>query len=130
MATDVSKLTTKQLHDKIIFDLFTDISNYDHSVPLIMLLVEYSINNIPFKLLHFISILLIQYTYILFQWFYSIKIEHKPVYDFMNWFTDPMGSMLRGMFTLVVSSIFAIIVINLNNCKIMMATGINVSKEL
>ena len=55
--TDVSKLTSEQVKNKLIFDLFKDVENYDHSLPLALLLVEYSINNIPFTWFHWLSII-------------------------------------------------------------------------
>jgi hypothetical protein len=95
-----------------------------------MLLIEYAINNIPFTWLNWCLMIAVQYAYILFQWFYSVNIIHKPVYDFMNWFTMPWTSMLRGSSTLVISTILSIIVINVTKCKVKIATGINYSKEL
>ena len=48
VGTDVSKLSSEQVRAKLAYDLFKDPENYDHSLPLALLVVEYSINNIPF----------------------------------------------------------------------------------
>ena len=97
---------------------------------MIILLIEYSINNVPFLWKHWITIVLTQYTYILFQWFYSAVVVHKLVYDFMDWFNHPLKAMGIGMTTLVISFVFVIVVIAVNNCKVKIATGINCSKDL
>lgn len=126
----MKKLTRKQLNDKIYFDLIDDVTNYDHSMPMAMLLIEYAINNIPFTWLHWCLISTVQYSYILYQWFYSVNISHVLVYDFMNWFKEPMKAMLIGSFTILVSTVMTLIVVNVTKCKIRIATGINISKEL
>ena len=118
------------MHDKIIFDCFKDITNYDHSVPLIIMLIEYCINNVPFLWLHWVTIALVQYSYILFQWFYSVNIEHKLTYDFMDWYNHPLTAMGIGCSSLVISFVFVICLISINNCKVRAATGIDPSKDL
>ena len=50
--TDVSKLSGAQVRSKLVNDLFKDVENFDHSLPLFLLLVEYAINNIPFTWFH------------------------------------------------------------------------------
>jgi len=123
-------MTTKQLNDKIYFDVITDLTNYDHSMPILMLIIEYGINNIPFTWLNWLLMVMVQYSYILFQWFYSVEIIHKLVYDFMDWYNHPWKCMLLGSGTLVVSTFLTIIFIEVTKCKVKSATGINYSKEL
>ena len=118
------------MRDKLIFDLFKDVENYDHSLPLALLLVEYSINNIPFTWLHWLSIITLQVGYVLFQWWYSVNVIHKPVYNSIDWQNDPQGSLLKSMFPVVTSFLFAIITINVTNCKVKIASGVNCSKDL
>ena len=48
IATDPSHMTKKEILSKIWYDLVQDLGNYDHSVPLILLIIEFFINNIPF----------------------------------------------------------------------------------
>ena len=79
--TDMSKLSGEQLRDKLGFDLFNNTENYNCSVPLVLLLCEYAINNIPFTWLHWFSILVLQFSYVLFQWFYCVHVTHMPVYN-------------------------------------------------
>lgn len=128
--TDVSKLSGEQVRQKLVFDLFKDIENFDHSLPLALLLFEYSVNNIPFKWHHWISVALLQYCYPMFQWFYVVKISHKPVYDTIDWQKDVVKSLLTSMVPILVSAMFAVIFVNVTNCKLKISTGINCSKEL
>lgn len=128
--TDVSKLSGEQVRNKLVYDLFKDIENFDHSLPLLLLLIEYAINNIPFTWLHWFTIVTIQICYNLSQWFYCVNISHKPVYDSIDWENDLPSALLKSNFPIVVSAMFAVIVINVTNCKVMSATGINCSKEL
>ena len=60
-------MTKKQIQDKIIWDLFKDIKNYDHSLPLLLLLLENCMNNIPFSWhLMVFPITAINFIYIIF----------------------------------------------------------------
>lgn len=83
--TDVSKLSGEQVRDKLVFDLFKDVENFDHSLPLALLLIEYGINNIPFTWICWFITVSIQFGYVMFQWFYSVKILHRPVYESVDW---------------------------------------------
>lgn len=82
---DVSKLSNEQFLEKLMYDLIMDPENYDYSLPFALLLVEYAINNIPFTLLHWSMILVLQLSYVLFNWYYCVNIIHKPLYNFIDW---------------------------------------------
>ena len=118
LGTDVSKMTSQQVRNKIVFDLFIDIENYDHSLPMALLLAEYSINLIPFSWSHWIIIFIFQIIYITFQALYSLYVSHKAVYNGIDWNTDFKTSLLKSCFPLGVSLCFAIIIIPLTRLKI------------
>jgi hypothetical protein len=65
-ATDVSNMNGSQLGKKLYYDLFADPGNYDHSLPMVLLIIEYFLNNIPFCWLHWIAIWLIHVIYVIF----------------------------------------------------------------
>ena len=69
------------MRDKLIFDLFNNTENYNCIIPLILLLCEYALNNIPFTWLHWTSIVMLQYMYVAFQWFYCVNVIHMPLYN-------------------------------------------------
>lgn len=46
IATDTSRMSRGDIVDKINYDVFHDVGNYNHSVPVALLLVEYFVNNI------------------------------------------------------------------------------------
>lgn len=118
LGTDVSKMSSQQVRNKIVFDLFIDVENYDHSLPMALLLIEYCINLIPFQWTHWLLIFFLQIIYITFQALYSLYISHKAVYNGIDWNTDFRTSVLKSCFPLAVSFAFAIIVIPLTRLKI------------
>jgi hypothetical protein len=46
IATDTSSMSRADLLAKINYDLLEDVSNYNHSIPVALLLMEYMVNNI------------------------------------------------------------------------------------
>ena len=118
LGTDVSKMSSQQVRSKIVFDLFIDVENYDHSLPLALLLLEYSMNLIPFYWSHWILIFILQIIYITLQALYSLYISHKAVYNGIDWNKDFKTSLVKSCFPLAVSFACAIIVIPLTRLKI------------
>ena len=57
-------MSTEQFERKLIYDLFLDIENYNHSLPLLLLSIEFMINNIPFEWNHFIVIFIVNQVYL------------------------------------------------------------------
>jgi hypothetical protein len=49
LKTDVNIMTWEQIGIKIHWDLIGDIGNYNHSVPLLLLLIDFPVNNIIFS---------------------------------------------------------------------------------
>lgn len=47
--TDLEHMSTEQLEAKLYFDIVVDLDNYNHWLPLVLLLIEWHINNIPFS---------------------------------------------------------------------------------
>ena len=50
-----------------------------------------------------------------------------PVYNCIDWLNDPRGALKVSMIPLLVSATFALIVINVTNYKVRIATGTNLT---
>ena len=50
--TDLDSMSYEQLQDKLYFDIVEDEENYNHWLPLVLLLIEFYINNIGFSWRH------------------------------------------------------------------------------
>ena len=85
--TDVPHMTGAQLRHKIYFDLIVDVENYNHSIPLALLLLEYFLNNIEFTWTQWSFSLILQVIYMTFQGFYC-KMLHRKVYPAIDWNND------------------------------------------
>ena len=59
METDTKSMTHQEVVNKIIYDVFIDVGNYEHTVPLLLLLIEFCINNVIFCRTHFYICILI-----------------------------------------------------------------------
>ena len=46
ICTDMTNMSWETFFDKLNYDLFYDVENYNHSVPVALLMVEFLINNI------------------------------------------------------------------------------------
>ena len=44
----IFNMTTKRIFEKLYFDVWVDVGNYDHWLPLLMMVIEYFITNIEF----------------------------------------------------------------------------------
>jgi hypothetical protein len=45
-ATDYNSMSRQQIKEKLYYDVFEDVDNYNHSLPLVLLMVEFLVNNI------------------------------------------------------------------------------------
>ena len=87
--TNLTKMNTKQIEKQLIHDLFVDVENYNHSVPLLLLSIEFMINNIPFDFDHFKGILVVNLIYLCCQISYSLR-HRVAVYSGVNWSESPL----------------------------------------
>ena len=94
--TDVSHMTASQLAHKIWYDLLQDSGNYDHSIPMGLLLLEYFINNIEFTWAQWLVTLLVQIIYISFECLYCILLK-RQVYKTIDWNADFKGSLAKSV---------------------------------
>mmetsp|Transcript_16048 Transcript_16048/g.27063 ORF Transcript_16048/g.27063 Transcript_16048/m.27063 type:complete len:173 (-) Transcript_16048:71-589(-) len=116
-ATDLTKMSRDQIKHKIWFDLIQDVENYDHSVPVFLLLVEYALNNIPYSLRFFlIPITSIDCFYIVFQSTYCLTLN-RQVYNGVDWVNDPQTAFRRSVYPIGVSFVFAFIFYFLTQLK-------------
>lgn len=46
--TDISKMSYKDIKEKLYYDVFLDIENYNHVIPITLLSLEFLVNNINF----------------------------------------------------------------------------------
>ena len=46
--TPTHEMTSQQIKEKLYFDIIVDLENYNHWVPLLLLMIESCFNNIPF----------------------------------------------------------------------------------
>jgi hypothetical protein len=66
VCSDLSSMTRDQFLDKLRYDLLEDVENYNHSIPVVLLLAEFWVNNIPFSWLHYLIVVLINFGYLFF----------------------------------------------------------------
>lgn len=109
MATDVHKMTKQEILTKIWYDLIVDLGNYDHSLPLILLIVESFINNIPFTFPVFVLTECFLTFYVVFQWCYC-SYTHKVIYPGIDWNKDFANCLLKGMSTTVCAALYFLLV--------------------
>ena len=65
LKTDVHHMTWKDIIGKIHYDLCDDADNYNHSIPLLLLMIEFPVNNIVFTKKFLIVAMVINTVYIL-----------------------------------------------------------------
>ena len=102
--TDIRSMNTDQIKSKLYFDLVLDVENWNHSVPLILLCVEYMITSIPFNSRHFVAVSGINVLYLCFLAFWSIN--YGIVYKFADWNNKPQACALSGGLLILISYLF------------------------
>ena len=70
--SNVMNLSKVQLEEKLWFDVVQDVENYDHSIPFILVSVEYWISNIQVSHKGFLVVTLLNYLYIGYQGWYLL----------------------------------------------------------
>ena len=86
-------MSWKDIIGKIHYDLVDDVANYNHSVPLLLLLIEFPVNNIVFTR-KFLSIAFVMNTlYILVNYAYCIRYNVE-IYDCLDWVNNPIKTFL------------------------------------
>jgi len=103
--TDTAHMTSKQIKEKLYYDIYLDVSNYNHIIPLALLLVESLINNIPFWWRHYVLVFGINLIYLLFQYTYC-QYTKKVVYPTIDWNHDAYHSLLKTLSTSIVTFAF------------------------
>ena len=107
IATDTAHMSNDQIWDKLRYDLFEDTENFNHSIPLALLLVELMINNIPFYWNHYCIVFMINVFYLMFQFCYC-QITKEVVYPGIDWNNDAYKSLLKSLSTSIVTFSFFI----------------------
>ena len=122
VCSDISKMTWYEFFDKLHYDMFLDVENYNHSVPVVLLLAEFCINNIPFKWKHYFIVVLINFFYLFFQYNYCIMTK-SVVYDGIDWNNNAAHSLLKCLSTSIVTFTF-FLMIKVGNKSKFWANGI------
>lgn len=81
---NLQSLPIRDIKQKLYFDMIVDVFNYDHSLPMLLLIIEYFVNNIPFQWSVLPLVLLGDYLYIAFQCIYCIT-HNETIYFFVDW---------------------------------------------
>jgi len=102
-------MSRDQIYAKLNYDLFEDVENYNHSLPLVLLLLEFCVNNIPFQWFHFFLVILINTSYLFFQYNYCL-ITKEVVYQGIDWNNDAFTSLLKALSTTIVTFVFFIMI--------------------
>ena len=98
-------MSRQQIKEKLYYDLVLDVDNYNHSVPLLLLLAEFCINNIQFTLRHLLVHILVNFSYLFFQYNYCL-ITKEVVYVGIDWNSDPINSAMKGLATIIITLAF------------------------
>lgn len=86
-------MSWKDIIGKIHYDLVDDRGNYNHSVPLLLLLIEFPVNNIVFTR-KFLTVAFVMNTaYICVNWVYSTHYN-VDIYDCLDWVNHPLKTFL------------------------------------
>ena len=64
--TDVSKMSQKEIYEKLYYDVVLDIENYNHVIPITLLSLEFLVNNIDFSVCQLLITIFLNVVYIIF----------------------------------------------------------------
>lgn len=109
-------MSWKDIIGKIHYDLVDDTANYNHSVPLLLLLIEFPVNNIVFTRKMLSIAFVINTVYILVNYAYCMtkKVE---VYDCLDWVNHPINSFVGAELCQIVTLLFYLGINRLNKIK-------------
>ena len=100
VCTDLKNMTGEEILLKLYYDLFLDVENYNHSLPLVLLLAEFCINNISFSWGHLKIVIAINVFYLFFQYNYCL-LTKTVVYQGIDWNNDALKSGLKALSTTI-----------------------------
>ena len=116
MATDTSVMSHDEIIKKIIYDVFIDIGNYEHTLPVFLLLIEFFINNIIFCWTHFFICLMIQFGYTVFQISYCL-ITKTTVYETIDWNKNFGDAFMKSFISTFVMTCWFLIIYVMTKSK-------------
>ena len=76
--------------------MFVDMGNYNNSVPLVLLMLEYCFNNIQFYWTHFSLVCILNYIYMAFLCCYCVLTKKEP-YEGLNLNDELFQSSMKMM---------------------------------
>jgi len=120
MATDTSVMSHDEIIKKLIYDVFLDVGNYEHTLPVVLLLIEFCINNIIFCWTHFFICLMIQFGYTIFQISYCMIPPKTTVYDSIDWNRNFGDALLKSFSSTLVMTCWFIIILIVTKSKFWM----------
>lgn len=109
IATDLKNMSWQMIKEKLYYDIVLDTDNYNHSIPIVLLMIEFLINNIQFRWLHLGIHILSNVAYMMLQCYLS-RSRNKEVYPGIDWINDPKGSAIKSHATLVVTFAFFLMI--------------------
>lgn len=109
ICTDMTNMSWPQFFEKLNYDLLEDVENYNHSLPVVLLALEFWVNNIPFTWCHYGCVFMINVFYLFFQYNYCL-ITKEVVYKGIDWNEDAFGSLLKALSTSIVTFTFFLMI--------------------
>lgn len=117
METDTSTMTHQEVVNKIIYDVFIDVGNYEHTVPVFLLLIEFCINNIIFCWTHFYICILINWVYLVFTLIYCMVPPKHTIYEGIDFNKNFGDALLKSFSSTVVMTCWFFIILIITKSK-------------
>ena len=99
--TDLNSMTNEQIESKLYFDILVDKENTNHWLPATLLLLEFSINNIPFSWKHIPIFLMCSTGYTFINATYSIYYR-VMIYPGVDWINNWPNALIKGQTTVFI----------------------------
>ena len=109
ICSDISSMSWEVFFDKLHYDLLLDTENYNHSLPVVLLMMEFCVNNIPFTWCHYGCVFFINVFYLFFQYNYCL-ITKEVIYQGIDWNNDALASLCKALSASIVTFFFFLIV--------------------
>lgn len=77
------------------FDIVVDKENYNHWLPLTLMIIEYGINNIPFSWRHIAVIAIFNQVYVVVNMSYCLHYQ-VIIYSGVDWMNNPKNALFKG----------------------------------
>jgi len=84
VCTDLSKMSYEEIRAKLYYDVIQDVDNYNHVIPILLLSVEFMVNNIDFTWCQLVITVFLNVMYICLQYMYCTN-THKIIYKGIDW---------------------------------------------